>query len=305
MTHAHSIRIACVLLVGLLLPFVVDAQSGQGLVPDAPIRCNDCDAWNQPQTPFRVFGNTYYVGTKGLGSILITSPRGHILIDGGLPQSAPLIDASIQALGFQTRDIKAIAYSHAHFDHVGGIAALQRASRATVWSSAAGRSAMTSGVLPAEDPQVKSAFPFPPVKRVSLIKDAQAIRVGDLAITPHLTPGHTPGGTTWSWRSCEGGRCLDIVYADSLTAVSDDGFRFTGDGTRPAIVGTLRSSIARVAALPCDIILSTHPGFVNLDAKWKRLDASRDDNPFVDPGGCRAYADAMSKRLEDRVASEK
>jgi metallo-beta-lactamase class B len=294
-----------VLLVGLLLPFVADAQSGPPLVPDAPIRCDDCDTWNQPQTPFRVFGNTYYVGTKGLGSILITSPRGHILIDGGLPQSAALIDANIQTLGFHTRDIKTIVYSHAHYDHVGGIAALQRASGATVLSSAGGRSAMTSGVLSPDDPQVRSALPFPAVKRISLVTDSQVVRVGELAITAHLTPGHTPGGTTWSWRSCEGGRCLDIVYADSLTAVSDDGYRFRGDGTRPGMADTLRTSIARVAALPCDIIVSTHPGFVNLDAKWKRLATSRDDNPFVDPGGCRSYADAMFKRLEDRVASEK
>src|SRR5262245_38863457 len=247
MAGGCSVRI--VLLVGLLLPCVADAQSGPTLVPDPPIRCDDCGTWNQPQMPFRVFGNTYYVGTKGLGAILIASPRGHILIDGGLPQSAALIDANIQTLGFQTRDIKAIAYSHAHYDHVGGIAALQRASGATVWSSAAGKSAITSGVPPPDDPQVKSALRFPRVQRVSVIKDGQALRVGDLSITAHLTPGHTPGGTTWSWRSCEGARCLDIVYADSLTAVSDDGFRFSGNRRRPGIVDTFRGSIATVAAL--------------------------------------------------------
>jgi metallo-beta-lactamase class B len=298
-------RIAFVLLVGLLLPFDVDAPAGQRLVPDAAITCSDCDAWNQPQQPFRVFANTYYVGTRGLGAVLITSRRGHILIDGGLPQSAPLIDANIHTLGFQTRDIKAIAFSHAHYDHVGGIAALQRASGATVWSSAGATSAMTSGAPPPDDPQVKSALPFPKVRRVRLVKDGQALRIGDLSITAHLTPGHTPGGTTWSWRSCEDGRCLDIVYADSLTAVSDDGFRFTGDSTRPGIVATFRASIAKVATLPCDIVLATHPGFVDMDAKWKRLAAASTVNPFVDAAGCRSYAGVMLRRLEDRVAAEK
>ena len=143
------------------------------------------------------------------------------------------------------------------------------------------------------------------MKNVRIVSDGEVLRVADLAITAHLTPGHTPGSTTWSWQSCEGQRCQRVVYADSLTAVSDDGYRFSGDGTRPGIVDTFRSSIHKVATLPCDIIVSTHPGFVNLDAKWKRLGASRDDNPFVDPGGCRSYADAMLKRLEDRIASEK
>jgi metallo-beta-lactamase class B len=298
-------RLVFVSLVGLLLPFIVDAQSAQRLVPNAPIRCGDCNAWNQPLEPFRVFGNTYYVGTQGLGSILITSSRGHILIDGGLPQSAALIDANIQTLGFRTRDIKAIVYSHAHFDHVGGIAALQRASGATVWSSAAAESAMTSGKPPPDDPQAKSAFQFPPVQKVRQVRDGETLSVGALSITAHLTPGHTPGGTTWSWRSCEGGRCLDLVYADSLTAVSDDGFRFTGDGTRPGIVDTFRRSIAKVASLPCDIVLATHPGFVDLEGKRQRLGATSDANPFVDSEGCRSYSSAMLRRLEDRVASEK
>jgi metallo-beta-lactamase class B len=265
------------------------------------------DNWNTPQTPFRIFGNTYYVGTAGLSAILIASDAGHILIDGALPDSAPLIEANVRALGFQLRDIRLILNSHEHFDHAGGLAALQRATGARVVASPSAARALQQGHPTPEDPQYRSSLkaPYPAVKNAETIADGTALRVGPLTITPHFTPGHTPGATTWSWRSCEGTRCVDIVYADSLTPVSDDGFKFTGDEKRSSIVDVFRRSIARVAELPCDVILAPHPEFIALSNKLMRLKERPEVNPFIEDNACRSFAAAARKRLEQRIAGEK
>jgi metallo-beta-lactamase class B len=282
------------------------AEEGPAFKADPPKKCDSCNEWNKPQEPFRVFGNTYYVGVAGLSSVLVTSDKGHILLDGGLTQSAPLIDANIRKLGFRTQDIRFILSSHAHFDHAGGIAALQRASGATVAASASGARAIEMGQPPSDDPQhgFGPGGYFPPAKRVRVVADGETLRVGDLAVTAHLTPGHTPGSTTWTWRSCEGSRCLDLVYADSLNPVLAPGFRFTGDATHASIEAAFRRSIATVAGLPCDILLVGHPGYFGMEEKLRRRHEQPGSEPFVDAGGCRAYAADGTKRLDERVAEE-
>jgi metallo-beta-lactamase class B len=263
--------------------------------------------WNVPQAPFRIFGNTYYVGTAGLSAILIVSDGGHIVIDGALPQSAPLIEANIRTLGFQPRDVRLLLNSHEHFDHAGGLAALQRATGARVAASPAAARAVRQGHPTPEDPQYQSGLKarYAPVQNVETVEDGAALRVGALSITPHFTPGHTPGATTWSWRSCEDTRCVDIVYADSLTPVADDGFRFSGDGSRKSMVDIFRRSITRVGELPCDVILAPHPEFIGLTSKLARLKEHPDTNPFIEHNACRTFAATAMKRLEQRIADER
>jgi metallo-beta-lactamase class B len=293
-------------LVWLVLLLAVAGQAPP-FRSDPPHKCGNCDEWNKPRAPFRLYGNSYYVGTDGLSAILVTSPQGHILLDGALEQSAPLIDASIRKLGFKTEDVKLILNSHGHYDHAGGIAALQRASGATVAASASGASALARGENTPDDPQFgfgRAENGFPPVRNVRVVKDREVVKVGDLAIEAHLTPGHTPGSTAWTWRSCEGSTCLNMVYADSLTAVSAPGFRYTGDAKTPSRIEAFRKSIATVAALPCDIVVSTHPQFTNIDQKLKARAAKPAVDPFIDPAGCREYAADAAKRLEARVAEE-
>ena len=297
-------------LIILVLASVFPAQGGstvRPVRPDPPVKCDDCEEWNAPHDPFRVFGNTYYVGVAGLSAVLIASDTGLILLDGALPQSAPRIDANVRALGFKTENIRLILNSHAHYDHGGGIAALQRASGATVAASAPGARALEQGYPTPDDPQYESSrkLPVAPVKSVRVVKDGEVLRVGELAVTAHLTPGHTPGSTTWTWRSCEGTRCLDIVYADSLNAVSDDGFRFTGDGQRASLVPSFERSITTVEQLPCDVLIAVHPMFSDLDGKLAKRKAQPDTNPFIDGKECRSYAGAARKRLAQRVAEEK
>jgi len=296
-----------VILMGLLVP-AATAAGRTALRADRAKQCESCAGWNAVQEPFRVFGNTYYVGVAGLSAVLVTSDKGLILLDGGLPQSAPLIDASIRKLGFRTEDVRLIVNSHAHYDHAGGIAALQRASGAIVAASAPGARAIESGEPTADDPQYafgKDANGFPPVKRVKVVADGETLRVGNVAVTAHLTPGHTPGSTTWTWRSCEGSRCLDIVYADSLNAVSAPGFRFTGDATRPSIEGAFRRSIAMIGSLPCDVLLAVHPSFAGMADKLRRRREQPGSEPFVDASACRSYAADAAKRLDQIIAEER
>jgi metallo-beta-lactamase class B len=245
------------------------------------------------------------VGTAELSSILIATSNGLILIDGALPQSAALIDANIRALGFLTEDVRLIVSSHEHFDHVGGIAALQRASHAVVYASPSSAAALRSGKPTPDDPQY--AVPdngFPPVPSVRVVRDGATLSVGSAGVTAHFTPGHTPGGTTWSWRACERDRCLEVVYADSLNAVSSDDFLFTGGDAGASIVDSFENSIRTVADLPCDILLSPHSGFFGMRDKLQRLREGQAD-VFLNPGACRAYAGAAADRLEQRVAQER
>jgi Zn-dependent hydrolases, including glyoxylases len=183
----------------------------------------DRGEWNARRKPFRIYGNTWYVGPYGLSSILVDTGQGLALFDGDLPESAPVIEANIRALGFHVRDVKWILNSHAHSDHAGGIAALQRDSGAQVLASADGAHEMALGGADREDPQYGDSPDYPPVRHVRVVRDGEIVRLGGMAITAHYTPGHTQGSTSWTWTSCAGGRCLHMAYADSLAAIGAPG----------------------------------------------------------------------------------
>lgn len=265
--------------------------------------CADHAAWNTPQPPFRVYGNTYYVGTRCLSAILVTSPAGHVLIDAGLPASAPLVVAGIHALGFRVADVKLLLNSHAHFDHAGGLAAVQHASGAAAAASRASARVLEAGASGPDDPQYGAVPAFPPVRAVRALADGETVRAGPLALTAHPTPGHTPGGTTWAWTSCEGERCLAVVYADSQTPISADGFSFTRSPTYPDALRDFARGQAALEGLRCDILLTPHPSASRL---WERLaarDAGRAD-ALVDAGACRRYAATARAQVAGRVAEE-
>jgi metallo-beta-lactamase class B len=295
-------KLAMAIAAKLFAAAITLAMAGAATAHNGEIHCSNCKAWNVPQKPFNIYGNTWYVGTAELSALLVTSPEGHILLDGDLPQSAPLIEANIIALGFRMQDVKLILNSHENFDHAGGIARLQRASGATVVASVRGAKVLEDGVIGKDDPQ------FDPVQvrriekvaSVRAVTEGEVLRVGKLALTAHMTPGHAPGSTTWSWTSCENQRCLDVVYADSLNPSSADGFRFSDSAER---VAQFKASIDKVAALKCDIIVAVHPGATNVMEKLAAKTAA--SNPFIDPNGCRDYAAYDRKSLADRLASEK
>lgn len=293
------------LLPFALLPFALGAQTTDSAhVPRSTPACESCAAWNAPHRPVHILGNTYYVGTDGLASILITSDRGHVLIDGGLAESAPRILANIQALGFRIEDVKLIVTSHVHYDHVGGVAELQRRSGAEVAASPSSADVLRTGVPGRDDPQHSIALPIAPVARVRVIADGETLHVGPIAVTAHFTPGHTSGGTTWTWRSCEAGQCEDMVYADSQTPVSADDFLFTRNNTYPNVLQDFEKSFAVLDGLPCGILLTPHPGASDL---WKRLAARDSGNAraLVDASACHSYAAHAREQLATRVAAER
>lgn len=257
--------------------------------------CKDWDDWNKPAPPVRVHGNTYYVGTCGITALLITDKAGHILIDGATEGGAEVIADNIRRLGFRLSDVKYLLHSHEHLDHVGGIARLQQLTGAQLLASPAAGTVFRTGATDANDPQAGLHPPFPAARVDRVIRDGEMIRVGDTAIFAIETPGHTAGALSWRWGSCDGGVCRQIVYADSLSAVSRDNYRFTD---HPALVATFRNSYQRIAGLECDILLTPHPSGSDMVNRF----AGR--APVADTGACRAYARAQSDKLDERLAKE-
>jgi len=282
----------------------VSLWSFASFVEGATIDCSQCEGWNEVQAPFRIFGNTYFVGPHGLSSVLITSPDGHVLIDGALPQSAPMIARHVEQLGFKMSDVKLILNSHVHFDHVGGLAELQKISGARVIASDIAAPFLRSGTVDSTDPQFGHLPPFAAVSNVEALGKRKSVELGALQLSVIHTPGHTPGGTSWRWKACEEQRCLNIVYGDSLMAVADDAFKYNGDERYPAAAADLRASMAAISATSCDILIPAHP---DLSLLWSVIDeqGKGDRAKLIDSSACKRYTEIAKTRLEKRLEQER
>jgi metallo-beta-lactamase class B len=277
-------------------PPVAAGPSGTPSGATLATACAGRDGWSDAAPPAHIFGTTYYVGTCGIAVLLIAGPKGHVLIDGATAEAVPGILANIRALGFSPRDVKLIIGSHEHVDHMGGFAALKAATGARLRVRAPARAVLESGRPDAGDPQSGMIPPLPPVRVDATLADNDVVRVGRTAVTAVATPGHTDGGTSWTWRACEGARCLTFAYVDSLTAVSREGYRFSD---HPVRVARFEDSFARVERLPCDILVTPHPSASDLFA---RLGGAK---PSVDADGCRRLVREMRVRLDARLAKER
>jgi len=288
-----------------ILPIVVPLGKPQQIEqPRAPIetagplfasQCKDWDAYDKPAPPVRIFGNTYLVGTCGISSILVTDPAGDVLIDGGTERDADLIAENIRKLGFLLSDVRYLLHSHEHYDHVGGLAKIQRLTGAQLIASPAAAAVLNSGTAGQDDPQYGINPPFPAAHVDRTVRDGEQVRLGNTVLVATATPGHTPGALTWHWGSCQSGVCRQIVYADSLTPVSNKSYRFSD---HPAYLAAYRASIAKVAALDCDILLTPHPSASHM------IDRLALGKSLEDPNSCRDYAAGLTKQLDDRLAKE-
>ena len=293
-------------LIATILVFGLIVQSAYAQTPKAEQAhteedhsCANDPTWTAAQTPFRIYGNTWFVGPRGLGVFLITAPTGDVLIDGGVPQDAPLIETNIRTLGVKLRDIKWILNSHAHCDHAGGMAQLARDTGAQVIAGAADTALLARGGH--YDPEYGDRFLFPPVHVMRKVTDDERLRLGELVLTAHSTPGHTKGNMTWTWTSCEGKRCLHMVDVGSLSAPD---FKLVGNAKYPDAVNDFRYSSAMVAALPCDIALAPHPEMVDF---WERVTKRKqgDANALIDSTLCRTYATDSRDSFEVQLAKER
>jgi metallo-beta-lactamase class B len=259
--------------------------------------------WSAPQDPFAVYGNTYYVGTGGISAVLVTSPAGHILIDGGPSGSAAQIAEHVRRLGFMVEEIRFILSGHEHFDHAGGIAELQKMSGAAVLGSPAAVEVLRTGQPDKRDAQYPGLLAMTPAANARAVRDGEVVHLGPLAITAHFTPGHTMGATSWTWRSSEGGRTMNMVYGDSLTGIAADGRSFSKNALYPQARADIERSIAAVEALECDVLVSAHPEFSDL---WERRakQAERGNAAFVDREGCRKYAAKARATLAKTLLTE-
>ena len=258
--------------------------------------CEDWDDWDKRAQPFRIHGNTYHVGTCGISAILVAGEDGHVLIDSGTREGARVVLSNIRTLGFQPQNLRAVLTSHEHFDHVGGLWWINQNTGAPVLTSPRALPVIETGVAVADDPQSGMHAPMRPFggRLVSAITPGEAVTIAGLTFTPIATPGHTPGALTWQWQSCEGADCKTIVYADSLSAVARDNYRFID---HPDYVRAYREGISRLAALDCDILLTPHPSASGMRDKLVAGDIAAGMD-------CAAYAADRLAMLEQRLEME-
>ena len=272
--------------------------------PPAPIEmsgpayaqaCSGKDGWDDPAPPVRIHGNTFLVGTCGIAAVLIVGTAGHILIDAGTEKGADLIADNIRALGFDLADVQVLLHSHEHHDHVGGMARMQQLTGGQLVVSGPAAAVFKTGAASADDPQAGMDKPFPAARISRVLDKVMDVRLGNLSLTAIPTPGHTPGALSWHWGSCDGGVCRRIVFADSLTPVSRDDYKFS---THPETVAAFRASFDKLRKVDCEILLTPHPSASDL----RRRVSAGVLNP--DPTACRTYADAREKQLDERLAKE-
>jgi metallo-beta-lactamase class B len=250
----------------------------------------------EPAEPFRIAGNLYYVGANDVAAFLITGPEGHIVLDGGYPSTAPMIMASIAKLGFNIKDVKVLLNSEPHPDHAGGLGVLQQASGAELWASEASAYTLASGgddpdmVLPLRALIRIGVVGYPAMRVDHRFKDGDTIRVGPLALTAHVTGGHTRGCTSWSFPVRDGDRVLNVVSACDLVPLR---------GTQyPEQRADLERSFRVLRSLPADIWVTCHARWWGRYRKFVARATAKDPvEPFIDPEGYRAYIDAAEAQF--------
>lgn len=251
------------------------------------------DAWRQPVAPFALAERSWYVGTQGLSAVLVKTDAGAVLIDGGMPQAADMLLARMQALGVAPSDLKLILHSHAHIDHAGPLAAVQRATGAALVSNAESAVLLARGG--SDDLHDGDDMLFPAAQANRLVMDGETVELGGVRFTVRFTPAHTPGSMSWTWTDRKDGKPLRIAYVDSLSA---PGYQLVDNPRYPRIVDDYRRGFAVVRTLPCDLLLTPHP-----DASgWMPKNAAA---PHPQPLSCKAYADRAERNLDERLRKQR
>jgi metallo-beta-lactamase class B len=262
----------------------------------------DPPEWLQPFPPFRIAENLYYVGSKGLANYLITTPQGHILINSDLEANVPLIQASVEKLGFKFTDIKILLISHAHWDHDAGSALIKQLTGARYM------------VMDADVPVVESggksdfyygntqASLYQATKVDRILHDGDEVNLGNAVLVARLTPGHTKGCTTWTMKVSEGGKTYNVVIIGSPNV--NDGYKLVGNNLYPKIAQDYERTFRVLKSLACDYFLGAHGSYFDMETKYTRLQKG-DATPFIDPDGYKKYVAQREQAFRVELARQR
>jgi metallo-beta-lactamase class B len=279
--------VSCVLILVL-------AGAGSGFAQADP-------EWTEPFPPFHIAGNLYYVGSKGLANYLVTTAQGNILINSDLEANVPMIEASIEKLGFKFKDTKILLISHAHWDHDAGSARIKEMTGASYMVMDADVPVVESGGKMDFQYGNNPGFLYPPTKVDRALHDGDEVKLGGAVLVAHLTPGHTKGCTTWTMKVTEGGKTYDVVIIGSPNV--NPGYKLVHNNSYPQIAQDYQHMFDVLKSLPCDIFLGAHGGYFGLEEKYPHLKAGA-ANPFIDPDGYKRFVAQKEQEFRAELAKQ-
>jgi metallo-beta-lactamase class B len=256
---------------------------------------------NQPVEPFKIIGNIYYVGASDVTSYLITTPKGHILIDSGFAETVPQIKANVAKLGFKLEDVKILLINHAHYDHCGGLAELKKLTGARLLASPPDAIVLEDGGASDFRFGGDQAFSFTPVKVDEILKDGQEIKLGDAVLKTYFTFGHTKGATSWTTDVAENGTKYKVAFISSVTTLD---YSFVDNPKYPTIAEDFTKTYQTLEKIKADVFLSSHGGFFDLTEKAQKLRAGAKTNPFIDPQGYQSFVAQVTRQFEDKLKAQ-
>ena len=257
---------------------------------------------NVKREPFRMIGNIYWVGHSQVGSFLITTPQGHILMDSTNAEEWSWVRDNIEKLGFKLTDVKILLNSHTHEEHMGGTAKLKELTGAKLMVSEASASEMAVGGR--TDFREDGRQLYTPVKADRILRNGDTVELGGVKMTAYLTPGHAKGATTWTMQVEEDGKKYNAVFLSGMSPAGIERAPILNSPKYPNQKADFELSYQRLKSLPCDVFLYARAPTIKLDEKKARLDRGEKPNPFIDPAGCKAYIAEYEKRFQDQLKEE-
>jgi metallo-beta-lactamase class B len=258
--------------------------------------------WTEPFPAFRIAGNLYYVGSRGLATYLIATPAGHILINSDLEANVPMIRASVQKLGFKFSDIKVLLISHAHWDHDAGSAMIKQLTGAKYMVMDADVPVVESG---GKDDFEYGGTPtslYSATKVDRVLHDGDEVKLGDAVLVAHLTPGHTKGCTTWTMKAKEAGKEYNVVIVGSPNV--NPGYKLVDNAKYPQIASDYERMFRVLESLPADIFLGAHGAYFGMEAKYARLKDGA-PSPFIDPEGYKKFVADKEQEFRTELAKQR
>ena len=289
-------RICAILSISLLMIIVLIVAANDSYKP-APLQ-ND---WTEPFPAFRIAGNLYYVGSRGLASYLITTPEGHILINSNMEANVPMIRTSVESLGFKFSDIKILLISHAHWDHCAASATIKRLTGAKYMVMEGDVGVVESGGKSDFQYGTDPTTLFTATKVDRVLHDSDEVKLGDATLTARLTPGHTRGCTTWTMKVNDGSKARDVVIIGSPNV--NPGYKLVGNTVYPGITEDYEKTFRVLKSLPVDYFLGAHGSYFDLETKYPKFKAG-DASAFIDPAGYKNYVEEREQAFRRELKKQ-